>query len=216
MANVGRARRRSDDRFRRHDGGAVSDYPHRPPLVLLLADSLPERAATVGELPVTAHLGCLRDHHLPDRECNVSLPRFDTGHRRGPRPMYRLAQTVLPSTGARLARLNAPMDTSRGALWLLRRAGDAVGCISAQCRLVGLRDVDPTGVAQHDLRTLLRSRCYLLGPRDGDHPSDPAPEASWARGVHHRLAFRESREVDHRHVADHRLRVRHRVLYRLV
>src|SRR6266446_7682258 len=54
LAHRGVPYRRGDDRVRRDDGRAIPAHSYRPAMVLLLADSVPERARALAQLQVAA------------------------------------------------------------------------------------------------------------------------------------------------------------------
>src|SRR6185437_6429590 len=64
LADRGVSDGRSDDGVRGDDGRSVSADPHRTAVVLLLADSVSQRAWALAELQVTAHLGRVRDRDV--------------------------------------------------------------------------------------------------------------------------------------------------------
>ena len=72
-------------------GAHVPDHPPRAAVAVLLADSVPERAADLAELPVAAGLGLLRDQDLPDRQPAVPVPADDSRLRARPRQVDRAA-----------------------------------------------------------------------------------------------------------------------------
>src|ERR1051325_6728494 len=64
LAHRGVPLHRGDDGLRGHDGGALSDHPHRAPVDLLLAPALSQPAVPPAQPQIPAPLGRVRDHHL--------------------------------------------------------------------------------------------------------------------------------------------------------
>src|SRR6185436_1668440 len=101
------------------------------------------------------------------------------GPRGRARPRIRAARAAVRPRVARLAGPRLAVAPLQRALRLLRRARDAAGGLGAQRGVLGLRDGDRAGLAQHDLRAVLRGGSDLLGPRDG--ADDPDPDAATVR-----------------------------------
>ncbi len=84
-----------------------------------------------------------------------------------------LAASHLPLLRAGLDRGERSVAPLLAGIHVPRGAGDAAGDLGAQRGVLGLRDVPAAGLAQHDLRALLRGRRDSLRPGDGDSAADP-------------------------------------------
>ena len=79
-------RRRDHHHLRGHDRGPVPAHPPRSRLGRVLHPALPERPATVAELPLAAGVGRAGHHHLSHGQPDLLLRGSRARHRGGARP----------------------------------------------------------------------------------------------------------------------------------
>ena len=216
VAHVDRARRRDDDDRGDRDGRSVSNPPPGPRMALLLADSVSERARSVGELQLAAHLGRGRGRHLFRRQRPVLVSRVDSRLCVGSRSHGRVARLDLRTACGRLARQRSRVASLPVGLRGPGRSDHRARDLRAQHRVVGLRRGDRPGVAQHDLRAVFRRRGGLLRPGDDSDAPRSGSRAPRHPRVRHRRSPRAGREADRRRLAHRDVFVRKRAVLRLV
>src|SRR6266581_3293599 len=137
---------------------------------------------TAGLFPII-HLGRPRDQQLHDGQRAFPVSGSRAGHRRLSRPHQGLAATCVRSARAGLAWHGSAVASFEQPLRVPRRARDAARRVGAQRGVVGLCHGAHPGLAQHDLRALLRRGRHLLRRRDDVDAPHPRAAAVASREV---------------------------------